>query len=167
MIDQSNAADVAFRKIMNEHLVYVRGQIAYCGIRGADVDDLVQEVFLHVYRKLDQFEEGTNFRAWARAIIRNKCMVFIRTMQRRQKLTDAFQEELSLQAESHLKQHEDDMFPKLENCLGKLSEDDRKLLRLRYSGTSIRELSDNLKQNEPAFKTRLSAETKTQRLHGA
>lgn len=41
-------------------------------------EDVLQEVFLVVIRKADDFDLGTNFMAWARAIARLKVMEFVR-----------------------------------------------------------------------------------------
>ena len=40
----------------------------------ADVDDLVQETSLTIWEKRAEFEEGTNFKAWAFSIARFKVM---------------------------------------------------------------------------------------------
>ncbi|MBM4149405.1 MAG: sigma-70 family RNA polymerase sigma factor [Lentisphaerae bacterium] len=41
-------------------------------------EDVLQEVFLVVTRKADDFDLDTNFMAWARAIVRRKVMEFVR-----------------------------------------------------------------------------------------
>src|SRR3712207_3723190 len=35
------------------------------------IDDVVNETFFTVYRKLDAYEPGTDFRAWVKAVARN------------------------------------------------------------------------------------------------
>ncbi|MEE8111087.1 MAG: sigma-70 family RNA polymerase sigma factor, partial [bacterium] len=37
----------------------------------AEAEDLAQEVFLRAYRAFDQFERGTNCRAWLFKIVKN------------------------------------------------------------------------------------------------
>lgn len=50
----------------------------------ADADDLVQETFLRAFRNWDQFEPGSECRAWLFAICRN---TYFRTSGREQKVT--------------------------------------------------------------------------------
>ncbi len=53
-------------------------------VRDADLaEDLFQEVFITAVHKADDFQEGTDFLAWARAIARNKVLDALRTRRRR------------------------------------------------------------------------------------
>ena len=56
----------------------VRGMIVGMVSDLSLADDVLQEVFLVVTRKADDFEIGTNFMAWVRAIVRFKVKEFIR-----------------------------------------------------------------------------------------
>lgn len=48
-----------------------------------DAEDLVQETYLKAYRHYEQFEEGTNFRAWLFRILKNTFINEYRKQQRR------------------------------------------------------------------------------------
>jgi RNA polymerase sigma-70 factor (ECF subfamily) len=55
------------------------------GVRGADAEDVVQEVFRVAASRLDKFRrerEGDSFRAWLRGITRNMLMVHFRRASR-------------------------------------------------------------------------------------
>src|SRR5258708_27810033 len=51
----------------------------------ADADDLVQETMLKAYRAWDQYEKGTNAKAWLLTIL---CHAFINDYRRRTRHTD-------------------------------------------------------------------------------
>jgi RNA polymerase sigma-70 factor (ECF subfamily) len=59
-----------------------RGAYRYTHNR-ADAEDLVQEVVLRAYRKFDQFDDGTNIRAWMFRIMTNTWINRYRVAQRR------------------------------------------------------------------------------------
>jgi RNA polymerase sigma-70 factor, ECF subfamily len=62
------AATPAFSRVFREHVRYVWRALRYLGVREADLDDVCQEVFLVVHRKLEHFEGGPALRAWLYAI---------------------------------------------------------------------------------------------------
>ena len=65
----------AFRPIYDEHVGFVWRTLRRYGVRGAELDDAVQDVFSVVYAKLPQFEQRSSLRTWifgiARRIARN------------------------------------------------------------------------------------------------
>lgn len=56
----------------------------------SDIDDLVQECILRALTKLEQFEPGTNLRAWLKVILRNVFLDGLRRRARARKLIDAY-----------------------------------------------------------------------------
>jgi RNA polymerase sigma-70 factor (ECF subfamily) len=61
----------SFRQIYDEHFAFVWRAVAYRGVPQSAMDDVVQEVFLVVHRKLDEFEGRSTLRTWLSAIVRN------------------------------------------------------------------------------------------------
>ncbi|MGH9380228.1 MAG: sigma-70 family RNA polymerase sigma factor [Thermoanaerobaculia bacterium] len=53
-----------------------------------DAEDLVQETYLKAFKHYDQFEEGTNFRAWLFRILKNTFINQYRKQQRRPQESD-------------------------------------------------------------------------------
>ncbi|MBB5352461.1 RNA polymerase sigma-70 factor (ECF subfamily) [Haloferula luteola] len=96
-------------------------------------DDVLQEVNLLLWEKREEFELGTNFRAWAYAFARYVAMRSRTKAIREGKvafghelietLADEFEEEDPLLAEG---------MPALRECLERLTEEDRALLLMRY-----------------------------------
>ncbi|HYQ14703.1 MAG TPA: RNA polymerase sigma factor [Polyangiaceae bacterium] len=56
------------RAIFDEHARYVIRALRHLGIKEADVDDVAQEVFVTVHRKLPEFEGRSKLRTWLYAI---------------------------------------------------------------------------------------------------
>lgn len=58
----------SMRTVFDEHARYVIRTLRHLGIKEADVDDVAQEVFLTVHRKLPEFEGRSKLRTWLYAI---------------------------------------------------------------------------------------------------
>ncbi|MBK1827224.1 sigma-70 family RNA polymerase sigma factor [Haloferula rosea] len=126
--------------------------------RVADAEDILQRTNLVLWRKRQQFELGTNFKAWAFAIARWEALAFLRESRRQGWLV--FNDELaSLVAErmASLPDSQIDSMPdSLRHCLGQLSESHRQLVFERYSrGLSLRECSERFDRSEQGLKVTL------------
>lgn len=64
------AAAASFANLYEEHLGFVWRTVRRLGIPPADVDDVVQDVFVIVHRKLPTFEGRAQVRTWILAILR-------------------------------------------------------------------------------------------------
>jgi RNA polymerase sigma-70 factor (ECF subfamily) len=53
-----------FREVYDAHFAFVWKSLRRLGVREADVPDAVQEVFLVVHRKLDEFEGRSKLSTW-------------------------------------------------------------------------------------------------------
>jgi RNA polymerase sigma-70 factor, ECF subfamily len=58
----------SMRTVFDEHARYVIRTLRHLGIKEADVDDVAQEVFVTVHRKLPEFEGRSKLRTWLYAI---------------------------------------------------------------------------------------------------
>lgn len=95
-------------------------------------EDLLQETAAIMWENFDQFQEGTNFAAWAIAIARNKTLEYLRENQKTKKLFQSeFYEKLSYVAEESADDHSV-RIKALDNCIKKLSDNNHKLISLRY-----------------------------------
>lgn len=98
-----------------------------------EAEEILQETNLVIWKKCDQFELGTNFFAWGSRIASYEVLKF-RERRRRDKLrfSEKFLEAVS---EEVLEQQEslEERRQALQKCLGKLKQNDRELIRLRYA----------------------------------
>jgi RNA polymerase sigma-70 factor, ECF subfamily len=71
------------RQLFDEHAAFVWRSLRRLGVPEADVDDLLQEVFLVVYRRLADYEERARARAWLYSICTRVAQKQRRTVFRR------------------------------------------------------------------------------------
>ena len=107
-----------------------------------DASDVLQETSMVLWRKFDTFELGTNFFAWACKIARLQVMKFRERQGRAARLFEtSLLEKLAVEAGDEEVVHSVPL-QALENCLAKLSELDRSLIRRRYQpGTTVHQLA--------------------------
>jgi RNA polymerase sigma-70 factor, ECF subfamily len=66
-VDQ-NETPLSLRSVFDEHARYIIRTLRHLGVREADVEDVAQEVFVTVHRKLPEFEGRSKLRTWLYAI---------------------------------------------------------------------------------------------------
>lgn len=58
------------RRVFDEHAAFVMRTVRRLGVREADVEDVAQDVFVVVHRKLPQYDPARPMRAWLAGIAR-------------------------------------------------------------------------------------------------
>ena len=112
-----------------------------------DADEVLQETNLIMWAKRGQFQPGTSFLAWGRAIARLEVFRFRRTRGTKLRFLDG---QLLDVVAGHSEDTEDELEVRQEalaRCIERLNAKDQKLLRLRYTpGTSGDEIAEQLKR---------------------
>src|SRR3954466_14022032 len=133
-LDSNNEAESRKRlmALMTRHQRQVFSYIYALVPNRYDAEDLLQEASLVICEKFDEFEEGTDFVAWA-------CQIaYWRVRYSRQKYARSkvvFNQEIVdavAQTASEMVEELDDRHVALANCLQKLPQRDRELLLVRY-----------------------------------
>ena len=94
-------------------------------------DDIFQDVALAMWQHFDDYETGTSFKSWGICIARNKVVDYIRKNKNKQKW---FSENIiQLISDNMSRKYDDKRVKALESCLAKLSENDRRLVKMKYS----------------------------------
>ncbi|MFT7618025.1 MAG: RNA polymerase sigma-70 factor (ECF subfamily) [Planctomycetota bacterium] len=75
--------DSAWSELHGRYSPFVHGLILASGYSADDADELTQETFLRVFRKIHELKDGATFPAWLRAITKNLIVDRIRSGQRR------------------------------------------------------------------------------------
>jgi RNA polymerase sigma-70 factor (ECF subfamily) len=121
----------------------------------ADAEEIVQEATLVLWREFDQFQRGTNFTAWACKVAFHQVLAWRKKRQRdRLQFTDEFLTAIAAEAAA------DDLEERtvvLNQCVEKLPDHHRQLVRLRYSdGLTIEALAQSLRRTSDAIYRMLS-----------
>ncbi len=107
-----------------------------------DAEDVMQETLSVMWRKFDQFEDGTDFAAWGLAIARYQVMSYY---QRQKNLKLRFSDQTIdlLVEQATAKEERDNAFiDALKECVSRLPEKDRSLLELRYEiGSGVKDIA--------------------------
>lgn len=72
-----------FDALYREHFRFVWRTVRRLGLQGAAIDDVVQEVFVVVHRRLDTFEERASAKTWLYGIVRRVVADHRRTLRRK------------------------------------------------------------------------------------
>ncbi len=133
-----------FAELMQQHHDRVYGYIHTLVRDFSATEDLLQETFLTVWRKFDDFQPGTNFGTWACEIARYQVLNFLKKERRRtQRFSDAFEENLAIAVEETDFAEDDLRREALQHCVGNLSDSQRELLWEYYGGkTTVAELAE-------------------------
>lgn len=121
-----------------------------------DARDVLQETNLVLWRKVDEFEAGTNFGAWARSCAYYEALRFLRDRKRDRHLFDDDLLALLADESAGMEHEEDERRLALRHCLGELTQRQRILIDRRYGADiPIGRLAAELEKTESAIKMAL------------
>lgn len=130
-------------KLMTEHQVNLRAFIVSLMPGSPDVADVLQETNAALWQKRGKYKEGTNFIAWAFQIARYEVYRQRDRTKRHDRLLFSLKVVQALAEENESMMSEDKLYVALDDCLAKLSEKQRELLRARYTpGKSLEKLAE-------------------------
>lgn len=152
-----NGDKTAFRPLIEATQADIRTWIAYHGINLADVDDIAQATYIHVYQHIGQFELGTDFHAWIRTIAYYKTKAFLEKRSRELRQRGRLVESYLLEKTPSQVDDQDgiEMASRLRRCLQNLGERGRHLIRMRYNGVPLQKIATELDRSVPAVKMML------------
>ena len=138
MVEMAAAMNIAtqeFEAWVKEHQSGLRAFIRALGTDEAWVDDLAQEAFIVAYRRLDQFEPGTDFGKWLRSIARFLVANERRKEVRRCRLLPFAIVDVLLESESEdtVEPAVADLVQAMRECVDQLPARSRDLLQQRYA----------------------------------
>jgi RNA polymerase sigma-70 factor (ECF subfamily) len=117
-----------------------------------DAEDIYQETVSTMWDKFPSFEIGTDFVSWAITIAKFKVLEF-RGRQQKTKVqfSDTLYETLELTAAARLAE-EQDRLDALKTCVGKLSEKEQNLLKMRYEmDLTFQKMAQRIGKTAPAL----------------
>ncbi len=148
----------AFEELINLHGSALRAFVAMKLPIPHLIDEIAHETFVFAHRHILDFQAGTNFGKWLRAIAYNLVRKETLRHQRTKKNQEKFLDHCLMQraGRGHLTA-ESPIVAYLEECLEKLPERQMELLRHRYTlSESSREISKIFRQSDAWVRTNLS-----------
>ncbi len=117
-----------------------------------DVDEVLQETSLVLWKKFEQYEEGTNFTAWACVVAKLEVLRYKRKKARDRHI---FSEELLEILADETFANNDQLIKErkaLKNCLNKIDDKQKQLTLSAYSGEkSIKEVAESFGRTATAL----------------
>ncbi|MDG1354977.1 MAG: sigma-70 family RNA polymerase sigma factor [Opitutales bacterium] len=144
----------AYRLIVSEYGLLVRGFLAARVYHLVDAEDLAQDTFVKAYEKLEDYELGTNFRAWLMSIAKFLLNNHWRKYGNRATVMEKFRYDIaeSIQTELSVSHEEIDesRIPRLLDCISKLPDNLRKVIRSGLEGEKVSLIAKDLRLKENA-----------------
>jgi RNA polymerase sigma-70 factor (ECF subfamily) len=134
MLDNKSRKTEEFMGLLVQNQSQIRSYIACMVPNRNDCDDVLQETLSEMWHKFDEYEDGTNFRAWGVAIARFKIL----SHQRKYKASKLhFNSDTLKLLEKETKANSEQSFMQdqktiLRQCLEKLSNKEKRYLSYRY-----------------------------------
>jgi RNA polymerase sigma-70 factor (ECF subfamily) len=147
-----------FEVLINRHLPAVRARVCLMAPNAADVEDILQEILLKVWRHLSTFQSQSSFRTWITRVAINEVLQSYRRRQRRP-ICHTFGDfdTLASSIESPLQALvRSEMTRDVRNAIVELPARYKEVLTLRsFEELSVREIAQSVHLSVPVVKTRL------------
>jgi RNA polymerase sigma-70 factor (ECF subfamily) len=153
--------ELTLESVYREHFTFVWRSVRRLGIRGAAVDDVVQEVFLVAHRKLDSFAGRSSTRTWLYGILRRVIADHRRTLRRKPAWSEESEGQVDALSDARSKgpdasAEEADNVRLLYRVLDAMDEDKREVLILaELEGMTMQEIGEALEINPNTASSRL------------
>ena len=98
----------------------------------SEADDILQDALTVMWQKFDEFEPGSNFLAWGKQIARYKVLNYLRKNQSSRLQFDSEVLEMIASKADQKRDEVADRRMAMKQCLQKLSEKHRRMLKMRY-----------------------------------
>lgn len=149
----------AYADLVRAHQGAIWRVVAFALRDRAGTEDLVQQVFVTAYLKLDRFDVERDFGAWLRTIARNLVRNELRRQARETKWLGRYRDYLSqrIDESTEAEAREQALHQHLQNCRAELSEPAQQALRLRYDQSRpFEEIAERLGRTVAATRQLLS-----------
>ncbi|GAB4243822.1 MAG: RNA polymerase sigma factor [Ekhidna sp.] len=132
-IRNDDTRSYGFNLLVREYQERIYWHIRKMVIDHDDADDLVQEVFVKVWRNLDKFREDAKLYTWIYRIATNECLTFLNKKKKRFFVPiHDLQGELTQKLESDAPMDGDEIKLKLQKALLTLPDKQRMVFNMKY-----------------------------------
>ncbi len=154
MVQNKKTAAAETIRLISQHQAVLLAYILTLHPDRIEAQDILQEANIVLWEKVDEFREGTNFKAWAFRIAYLQTLAHFKRCRRDQWLgfSSELVETLAHEAEPLLSDFEQ-RHQALRHCVAKLSSADHELLRSRYElGLPLAEIGGAMGRSVGALK---------------
>ena len=146
-----------FATVYDSHFAFVWRLAANCRVPASHLDDVVQETFLAIHRKLPSFEGRSSLRTWIASVTRITAMEFVRRKRHQLLGSDVDPDASASAALNPSEQLEAHAAARLlDQFLDELPEDQRDIFLLaEVEQMTANEIGDVLEMNPNTVRTRL------------
>lgn len=102
------------------------------GVDIHETDDILQDVSIFLWKNFDQYEAGTSFSKWGKAVVRNTVRNHLRSQWRKRYLFNPLLVDKIFEMQRAAEELFDLRLVALNQCLKKLPTTERKLIRIYY-----------------------------------
>jgi RNA polymerase sigma-70 factor (ECF subfamily) len=148
-----------YAEIVKRHQDGIWRIVAYAMQDVSTTEEIVQEIFVKVYSKLETYDPERDFSVWLRTIARNHLRNEIRRKMREKKALKSYREYLvkRLYDNDTSEKHESSLLTALRKCREGLSDDAREALNLRYEQSlGFEEIGNSLNRTLAAARQMLT-----------
>jgi len=148
----------SFREVYDTHFSFVWRAVANRGVPRAALDDVVQEMFLVVHRKLPEFEGRSSIRTWLAGIVRRAVADHVKKRGNQVLARDEIDDYPADKDEPSVVVEKRAAIQLVEELLSKMSEVQREVFVLyELEQMTTREIAELTGVNENTVQTRLKA----------
>jgi len=161
-LNEAAAVRLTFRQVYDTYFAFVWRAAANRGVPAAAMDDVVQEVFLVVHRKLPEFEGRSTLRTWLSGIVRRVVADHVKKRGNQATGQETLDDHAFESAENPAEDLERRAAAELvESLLEKMSFPHREVFVLyELEQLTTREIAELTRTNENTVQTRLKAARK-------
>jgi RNA polymerase sigma-70 factor (ECF subfamily) len=155
-LDKDSVNEFVLQRVISEDAV-VRAYV-YSATRGhRDAEDVIQEVWQVVCRKIGEYDQSRSFRAWVLGITRMQVLKWRQAQARSRLLFDQDVLDLLADTAEEERQELDHRSQFLRDCLGMLPLDGQRLLHRKYTdGLTVAAIAEQMKKSVGALEMALT-----------
>ncbi|KQC33094.1 RNA polymerase sigma70 factor [Nonlabens sp. YIK11] len=155
LIANPKSLDKGFRMLVKEHQQNLYWQIRKILLNHEDADDVLQNVFIKIFRGLPNFKGDSKLSTWMFRIAYNESMTFLKRKSKIVQINSAeMQDYLVQQLEADVYFTGDDIQMQLQKALVRLPDRQREIFNMRYyDEIKFKDIAEILELSEGAVKS--------------
>jgi len=148
-------SDAAFAELVNLYKERLYWHIRYLLKNHEDTDDVLQNVFIKIYKNIRKFKGDSRLYSWMYRIAKNESLTFLKKRSKTLKISsEELQTHIVNNLESDIYFEGDKIQLKLQKAINSLPEKQREVFQLRYfEEMKYKDMAELLQTSESALKS--------------